>query len=142
MMIARPPTLASPRLDRAAVAGSEPTVEPSMAGLKESDRVWSRPLRQALIEPKAKPPPPSSPPPPPPALPRLAATFVERGRSWGLFVDPGGVQRVRRGGERIGEVEILEVSPGAARLKREQQTFELRVPMRSAGESGRRSTKQ
>ncbi len=109
------------------------------APLDAFDAIWSRNLRQTLIERKRKaaPPPKPAPPPPPIRLPKLLATFVESGRSWGLFVDQRGAQRVRSASSRIDGFDIVSVSTGTARLSRGGKTHDVKVPERKASRGKR-----
>ena len=106
-----------------------PPETPHRADLEDLAGIWQRSLRQALIEPKIPEPPPAKPPPSPPpvALPRLVATFVENGRAWALLVDEKGTSRVRTETEKVGEFEIVSVSPGATTLRRDDKTYEVRT---------------
>jgi hypothetical protein len=119
---------------------SEPRLEVSdLAG------IWKRAMRQALTEPQTPNPPPPKPVPPPrppPALPRLAATFVEQGRAWALFVDENGSTRVRAASDRIGDYVIAAISPGVATLQREEKSYEVRVPTRPWQVGGKRREKE
>jgi|GEM_PF-3121118 len=125
--------LPQPRLVNAGVMVT-PTRQTD-AAVRDLDKLaglWKRDLRQTLIEPKPKPKPAPKPPPPPkpPRLPKLLATFVERGSAWGLFVDERGGHRVKRAGATIDGVEIESIGRGSARLRKGNRTFEIGVPVR------------
>ena len=92
--------------------------------------IWKRDLRQTLIEPKpkAKPKPPAPRTAPPVRLPKLLATFIENGRSWGIFVDAQGVQRVRGASGKIDDFQILRIVPGGVHLRRAGKLHEITVP--------------
>ena len=98
--------------------------------LDELASIWSRDLRQTLIKPEPKPKPRPKPPPPPAqvTLPKLAATFVEDGKAWGVFVDQKGATHVRPVGGRIQDFNIVNILPGSASLRREDKTFDVEVP--------------
>jgi len=126
----RPP-LPRPRLtaaDQAAIDESGPAeVGPSLDSLES---IWRRDLRQTLVEPPpvATPKPQAPPPPPPVRLPQLRATFVERARAWGIFVDDHGQVRVRAAGGRIDDFEIVSIDAHVALLRRGGETHEVAVP--------------
>ena len=109
-----------------------PLARSNYTTLDELSGIWSRDLRQTLIEPEPKPKPrPKSPPPPVQVtLPRLLATFVEDGKAWGVFVDEKGTQRVRPVGARIDGFNIVNILPSSARLRRGDRTFDVEVPKR------------
>ena len=113
----------------------------SRQDLDEFAGIWKRDLRQTLIEPKPKPKPKpkAAPPPKPPKLPRLLATFVERGSAWGLFIDTKGATRVRHSGASIGTFDIASIGRGSARLRRGSSTYEVSVPVsKNPGSSGKK----
>lgn len=114
----------------------------SQQDLDQLAGIWKRDLRQTLIEPKPKPKPKpqaAPPPPKPPKLPRLLATFVERGSAWGLFVDTKGATRVRQSGASIDAFDIASIGRGSARLRRGSHTYEVSVPAsKTADSSGRK----
>jgi len=133
----RPP---APAVRERASLASAPEAEQATVRLERLERLWSRDLRQTLIEPAPEPVP--EPPPAaaaaPVRLPRLAATFVESGRSWGLFVEVDGAIRVRTASGKIGEFRIVEVVSGAATLRLGSREFEVRVPTREEPGTARR----
>lgn len=113
--------------------------------LNEFEGVWTRPLQQSLIEPKPKEVPPEKPlpPPPPVSLPRLVATFVEGGQSWGLFLDDRGNQRVRSATQVIDDFAIASIEPGRAMLTRGERHYEVNVARKDHhGESNKSRTKR
>ena len=130
-----------------AIAAVGPVEGPANTGsadvtLSDLSTIWKRDLRQRLIEPKAAPKPKPKPPPPPPPpvnLPKLLATFVERGQSWGLFVNKSGQQRVRAAGGQIDDFAIESVTPGGARLSRKGKSFAVTAPTHSRTNKPRRS---
>jgi hypothetical protein len=131
--------------DAVASESTSPTSRNRLS-LSDLEGVWTRPLRQTLIEPKPKEVPPEKPAPPPPpiVLPRLVATFVEGGQSWGLFMDDKGSQRVRSASQNIDDFEIASIEPGTAKLKRGEKLYEVRVAHKNVigGSSKRRSNRQ
>ncbi len=102
----------------------------SIPALDSFAAIWQRDLRQPLIDPEPVEAPRAKPPPPPPPvkLPRLIATFVEHGQSWGLFSDVKGAQRVRRTGGQIGSFQIVSITPGSASLRQGANTYEVSIP--------------
>ena len=112
---------------------TEPISAPdaSSIGLDELEPLWRRDLQQRLHDP---PPPPSPPktktpePPPPPRLPRLLATFVEDGASWGLFETTKGQARVLPENGTIDGFRIIRVSAGTTTLEQNGKRFEINVP--------------
>ena len=97
--------------------------------LESFDSIWTRQLRQTLIEPKPKPRPKAEPRPPAPKvkLPKLVATFVEDGRSWGLFIDAKGGLRVRSAGQTIDDFTVVVVTPAQATLERYKKSYKVSV---------------
>ena len=111
-------------------SSTAPSATSNHTTLDELAGIWSRDLRQTLIEPEPRPRPKPKPPPAPAqvTLPRLLATFVEDGKAWGVFVDEKGTQRVRPVGARIHDFNIVDIFPGAVRLRRGDRTFDVEVP--------------
>ncbi len=121
------------RAPRPMVASSDAGLDQEMLTVPPLDNfasVWKRDLRQTLIDPKpkAKPKRPAPRAAPPVRLPKLLATFVEDGRSWGIFVDAQGVQRVRGAHGKIDDFQILRVVPGGVQLRRAGKLYEIAVP--------------
>jgi hypothetical protein len=104
----------------------------ALASPRNLKGIWERDLRQTLVEPKPTPKKKPKPPPPPPQakLPKLLATFVEKGEAWGLFVDRQGDQRVRSATGRVDDFDILHIAPGRAQLGREGNTYEIKTAQR------------
>lgn len=107
--------------------------------------IWKRDLRQQLIKPQAEEVEKVevTPPPPPVSLPKLHATFVEHGRSFGLFAGSRGSIRVRPEGATIDTFEILSISPGSAQLRKRGESYTIRIPAKKSrlpggNRSGRR----
>lgn len=142
--IALRPPLQRPQLTSAdGVAASSAQATQSGPSLNSLKSIWQRDLRQTLIKPPpvARPKPKAPPPPPPVHLPKLRATFVERARSWGIFVDQRGRVRVRAAGGRIDDFEIVSINADIARLRRGGDTHEVAVP-KAMGEPTRRSNRK
>jgi len=108
-------------------AATEAGTGPSLSQL---EAIWSRDLRQTLIEPPPKetPKPTPQPPPRPVKLPRLLATFVEHGMAWGVFVTEDGAVRVTAAGAQIGDCVVVAISPGNARLHKRGKEYDVSVP--------------
>lgn len=123
------PDLLKPNLAVGAQIVPERRSPEAKVTLSQMEGIWTRDLRQVLIEPKpkakARPKPP--PPPPPVRLPKLLATFVERGEAWALFVDKNGKQRVSAASEVIDDYRIARVRPGAATLTHGTKSYTLEV---------------
>jgi hypothetical protein len=102
---------------------------PVQLTLSDMEAVWGRPLRQTLHDPKPKEVVTEKAPPPPPQipLPRLLATFVERGQSRALFLDQKGSQRVRGETQSIEDCEIVAISPGAVELVRKGKPHRVTI---------------
>ena len=131
-LAAWPTLLPEPHLASAATVDGGADVDgssrDSLASLKA---IWGRDLRQALIVPvpKAAAPPKPPPPPPPVKLPKLVGTFVERGQGWGVFHDAKGAVRVRAATGSIDGFEIVDVTPGAARLRQGESSYDVKAPI-------------
>ncbi len=135
--------MASPPLD-ARTPDVSPSNEPEQpVSEAQLAAMWERNLRQTLIKPKPKKAPePKRPPPAPPVkLPKLFATFVEQGKSWGLFVDSKGMHRVRAESQRVGGFQIVRIRPGSAQLKRGGTIYDVEVPRHKAPSGPRRQRK-
>lgn len=85
--------------------------------------IWKRDLRQAVVD---------APLPPPAAEPQfgihLVGTAVEAQKQFGVFQLSNGAIVVKPAGASIEGCEILSVSRGQARLRRNGREYELRVP--------------
>ena len=129
------PNPATPRLTARTGEEPAPTRPPASLTAAQLQEIWERDLRQTLIEPQPKKAPEPKPPPAPPPvkLPTLVATFVENGKAWGLFVEKSGSHRVRAASHRTDGFDILQITPGAARLRRGHRTYDVYVPMRPTG---------
>ncbi len=124
-----PPRVTIPPLGMADLPPAAREEVPKESASSDLSGIWNRSLRQALIEPKVPdPPPPKATPAPPVNLPKLSATFVEHGRAWALFVDDKGAARVRTTTEKIGDFTIVEITPGAATIRRDDKTYEVKTP--------------
>jgi len=122
------PDLFKPNLAAGAGIVPEPPSPKTGASLSQLEGIWTRDLRQVLIEPKPKVKAKPKPPPPPPVrLPKLLATFVEKGEAWALFVDENGKQRVSAASEVIDDYRLARVLPGAATLTRGAKSYTVEV---------------
>ena len=128
---------AMPDLASASTAHTVPAEPMSLRSAGDLKGIWERDLRQTLVQPKPAPTkkPKPSPPPPQVKLPKLLATFVEKGEAWGLFENRRGEQRVRSATGRVDDFDILRIAPGRAELGRDGNRYEVTTAQR--GDRGR-----
>jgi hypothetical protein len=143
LLVRRGPATAAALPDRP-VEGDSASSSSELPPIEEFAAIWERDFRQVLIEPPPKPPAKPEPPPPPPApvkLPKLVATFIEQDGSWAVFVDGKEGMRVRGPAERIDEFEVVEITPGAARLRKGGTDYEVKVAKPASGPQQDRKSK-
>ena len=133
------PTFAAPANERRATSEAADGIT-----LEDAAVVWRRDLRQTLIEPpKKEEKPPAEPPPPPPVqLPRLVATFVERGQSWGIFVSSKSGQVVRPESAQLDGFTIVAIRPGEAVLMQRDREYTVEIPKKKVERQGKRRSRR
>lgn len=87
--------------------------------------VWTRNLRQPMVDPPAPVAAAAAENPPPF---QLAGTAVEDDRRFAIFAMPGDRSVLREGGAVLEGFEIASIERGLVRLRRGGKSFELRVP--------------